>query len=99
VRPSAIELRSIVQAILTSLLELVVGGAGSTTTTEAPFYKRTTTTSDYKACVDQVVKSTTDQYPSTASWWNPWSTDTNAGPRAKATVDNMRSTCGLPPAN
>ena len=85
--------------ILTSLLELVTGGAASTTTTELPFYKRTTTTSDYKACVDQVKQSTADQYPSTASWWNPFSSDSNAGPRAQATVENMRNTCGLPPAN
>ena len=61
--------------ILTSLLELVTGGAGTTTTTEAPFYKRTTTTSDYKTCVDQVKQSANEQYPSTASWWNPWSTE------------------------
>jgi hypothetical protein len=88
-----------VKPILTSLLELVTGGAGTTTTTEAPFYKRTTTTSDYKACVDQVKQSANEQYPSTASWWNPWSTETNAGPRAQATVENMRKTCGLPPAN
>jgi hypothetical protein len=85
--------------ILTSLLELVSGGAATTTTTEAPFYRRTTTTSDYKACVDQVKQSTAQQYPSTASWWNPWSTDTNAGPRGQATIENMRNTCGLPPAN
>ena len=85
--------------ITLSQLVAVVGGAGSTTTTEVPFYRRSTTTSDYKACVDQVVRTTAEAYPSTASWWNPWSTDTNARPRAEATVANMRSTCGLPPAN
>jgi len=80
-------------------LDAVLGGAGSTTTVDGPFYHRSTTTTDYKACVDQVVRSTAEQYPSTASWWNPWSTDTNAGPRAAATVANMRKTCGLPPGN
>jgi hypothetical protein len=80
-------------------LEAVLGGAGSTTTVEGPLYRRSTTTSDYKACIDQVVKTTAEKFPSTASWWNPWSTDTNARPRTDATIANMRSTCGLPPAN
>jgi hypothetical protein len=80
-------------------LDAVVGGANTTSTTQAPFYSNTTSTTDYKSCIDQVARTTADKYPSTASWWNPWSTDTNAGPRADATVANMRSTCGLPPAN
>jgi hypothetical protein len=88
-----------VNPILATLLELVTGGAGTTTTTEGPLFKTTTTTSDYKACVDQVKQSAWDQYPSTAQWWNPWSTDTNAAPRAQTTVTNMRNVCGLPPAN
>jgi hypothetical protein len=86
------------KTIALARLDPVLGGAGSTTTTELPLYRRSTTTSDYKSCIDQVVRTTAEAYPSTASWWNPWSTDTNAGPRAAATVRNMRQTCGLPPS-
>ncbi|HEY1813872.1 MAG TPA: hypothetical protein VGG74_16080 [Kofleriaceae bacterium] len=87
------------KTITLAQLDTVLGGAGTTTTVDGPLYHRSTTNSDYKSCIDQVVKSTAEKYPSTASWWNPWSVDSNAGPRADATVRNMRSTCGLPPSN
>ncbi len=85
--------------LASALLEHVLGGANSTTTTEAPLYRRSTSTTDYARCVDQVVRSTAEQYPSTKPWYNPFATDTNAEPRGHATIDNMRSTCGLPPSN
>lgn len=79
-------------------LATVVAAGSSTTSTDTPLVRTQTTQTDYAKCVDTVVRQTATQYPSTQPWWNPFGTDTNAGPRARATVDNMRRVCGLPPA-
>lgn len=85
------------QRITTSALAGVSGGDDCTTATaEFPFCKLQTTTSDYKTCIDRVQQATNAQYPSTASWWNPFSRDSNAAPRATALMQNMRQTCGTP---
>jgi hypothetical protein len=73
----------------------VTGGESSSTTT-LPFCELSSTTSDYRDCLGQVQQATSAQSPSTGSWWNPFGTDTNAGPRATALLQNMRETCGLP---
>jgi hypothetical protein len=86
----------IVERIDLDRLVAVTGGAGSTTTVNFPLGSVSRTNSDYKTCIDRVQQQTATQYPSTASWWNPFSSDTNAGPRASATIKNMVTTCGLP---
>jgi|HubBroStandDraft_6_1064221.scaffolds.fasta_scaffold42370_4 hypothetical protein len=86
----------IVERIDLDRLASVIGGAGSTTTTTFPLGSLSKQTSDYKTCIDRVQQQTAAQYPSTASAWNPFSTDTNAAPRAAATMKNMVTTCGLP---
>jgi hypothetical protein len=83
--------------ILTDLLDLVTGGGNSTSRIGVPGASYSSSTTDYKRCVDTVVAQTAAQYPSTKPWYNPFATDTNAGPRGAATIANMRSTCGLPP--
>jgi hypothetical protein len=52
---------------------------------------------EYARCVDRVVAGERAQQPSTAPWWNPFATDNNESPRAKATLDRVRNECGLPP--
>jgi hypothetical protein len=76
-----------------------VTGGSSTTTQQLGPYEHTTSTSDYQACANAVTRLTGQQYPATASWWNPFSTDTNAPTRAAATIKNLQSTCGVPGAN
>ena len=75
----------------------VNGGERSTQTVTTPLAAVTQSDTNYKRCVDEVVRQTAVQYPSTKPWWNPFATDTNEVPRAVATMDNMRATCGLPP--
>ena len=74
----------------------VTGGERSTTTVATPLASVTQSDTNYKTCVDRVVRETAAQYPPTNTW-NPFAEDTNAGPRAQATMENMRATCGLPP--
>ncbi len=90
--------RLIVERIDLDQLASVIGGSGSTTTTTFPLGSVSQTNSDYKNCIDRVQQQTAAQYPSTRSWWNPFSTDTNAAPRGAATMKNMVSTCGFPPS-
>ena len=80
------------------LLAGVAGGAGTNSSTlrVGPF-SATRTQSDYRYCVDTIKEATAQQYPSTKPWWNPFATDRNASPRAKATIDNIGATCGPPP--
>lgn len=81
-------------------LELLGGVTGAGTSTSevsvGPVSARSSQT-DYQTCTAAVTQATAQQYPSTAQWWNPFSTDTNAGPRASATMQNLKETCGLPP--
>lgn len=77
-------------------LASVIGGGSSTTTTQLGPLARTTSTSDYQTCVGDITKLTAQQYPSTASWWNPFSSDSNAQPRAAATIQNLQTACGTP---
>lgn len=74
----------------------VTGGDSSTTSANAPLVSYQHTRSDYAKCVDTVKDQTAQQYPST-KFLGIFGTDHNAGPRAQATMDNMRNVCGLPP--
>ena len=81
------------------LLATVIGAGDNTTEINAgPFQYRSSTT-DYATCVGAVQGATRAQYPDTRPWYNPLATDTNAGPRAQATMDNIRTTCGPAPQN
>ena len=78
-------------------LAFVLGGDNSTTTVQVPgvasFSSRQ---SDYQLCVDTVSRMTRQQYPDTR-WLGLFGRDRNAGPRAEATMRNMREVCGTPP--
>lgn len=77
-------------------LATVTGGESSTTNASVPGASYSQTRSDYATCVDTVKDQTAQQYPST-KFLGLFGTDTNAGPRAQATMDNMRNVCGPPP--
>ena len=74
----------------------VVGGEQSTAGVSIPGASVQASQSDYAKCVDNVVQQTAQQYPPNKGW-NPFGPDANAGPRATATMKNMRDVCGLPP--
>ena len=80
------------------LLACVVGGDTSGHDVSTPIFSASNRQTDYSRCIDTVRSQTAQQYPSTRPWYNPFATDTNAGPRAQATMDNMRKYCGLPPS-
>lgn len=80
------------------LLASVVGGDTSERGVSTPIFSASNRQTDYSKCLDTVKSETAQQYPSTRPWYNPFATDTNAGPRAKATMENMRNVCGLPPS-
>ena len=85
------------QRIAHSVLAGVTGGDCSGASGEiAGFCRFSTTSSDYKTCIDRVQEATNAQYPATSSWWNPFSSDANAAPRATALMKNMKETCGVP---
>lgn len=85
-------------ALAPDLLAGVHGGDQSTVSGGVPGVQYSSSQSDYAKCVDTVRDNTAAQYPSTKPWYNPFATDTNAAPRGAATIENMRKTCGLPPA-
>ncbi len=84
--------------IALSLGELasVTGGGSSTESAGIPGASYNRTRSDYATCVDNVTQQTAQQYPST-KFLGVFGEDRNAGPRAQATMRNMRDVCGLPP--
>ncbi len=82
--------------IAPDLLAAVTGGGESSTSASGPLVSYQSTRSDYAKCVDTVKQESAQQYPST-KFLGLFGTDRNAGPRAQATMDNMRNTCGLPP--
>jgi hypothetical protein len=80
------------------MLAAVTGGDTSTNTTSVGPVSYSQTRTDYAKCVDNVTSQTAAQYPSTVKWYNPftWGSDGNAAARGQATMQNMRTTCGLP---
>lgn len=88
---------SAMRSVSRTELTTVVGAGESSTTIRGPGFSYTSTKTDYQACVDATTRSTAAQYPSTNPWWKFWGTDANAGPRAAATLDNLRTNCGPPP--
>ena len=82
------------------MLAAVIGGDTSTTGGSVGPVSWQQRTTDYAKCVDTVRSQTAQQYHSTVKWYNPftWGSDGNAAARGQATMQNMRSTCGLPPA-
>jgi hypothetical protein len=52
----------------------------------------------YAQCSERVIANERNRLPSTRPWWNPLATDGNEPARAKATLDRVRTECGLPPA-
>lgn len=77
-------------------LAFVVGGDSSSTEIHLPGASYETRRSDYETCVAAVTDLTRQQYPDTR-WFGIFGTDTNAGPRADATLKNLREVCGTPP--
>jgi hypothetical protein len=75
----------------------VLGAGTSTTTTVLPGYRSESRETDYKKCVATVLEQAPKEVPSTASPWNPFATDANAGSRDRNTVGRIRTTCGPPP--
>ena len=83
-------------ALETADLAFVLGGDNSTTTVQIPGASYSNRQSDYQLCVDTVTRMTAQQYPDTR-WLGLFGRDRNAGPRAQATMRNMREVCGTPP--
>jgi hypothetical protein len=79
-------------------LAAVAGGETSQQSVNAGLVSVSSTRTNYATCIENVKEQTAQQYPSTRPWYNPFATDTNAGPRAQATMQNMRDVCGLPPS-
>ncbi len=92
--------RLIVERIDLDQLASLIGGSGSTAATTFPLGSVVTDEQRLQELHhDRVQQQTAAQYPSTRSWWNPFSTDTNAANRGgAATMKNMVSTCGFPPS-
>ena len=83
-------------ALAVDELALVLGGDSSSTQVRVPGASYETRTSDYQTCVETVTQLTRQQYPDTR-WFGIFGTDRNAGPRAAATLKNLREVCGTPP--
>jgi hypothetical protein len=83
------------------VLVAVCGGDDSTTNVSVGPVSYASTASDYRTCTDVVTRMTAEQpqYKDTRTWIGPFAfgTDTNAGPRAEATMRNIATVCGPPP--